>query len=198
MHILFLIFKISTIAYKKGYAIALDLKPIKQNFLPLTSNCKKETAYECLAKHVASNIMDHQHSSPIICIPAVYQTLVKIAFHGSFELCEKREENYRMVLKLSDILVPAIKTCPVSCTRTEYVGRQSSFKYGYPGFILGWHFETTNVQVYEEYLIYDEIGMIGSIGGLLGLFLGFSFLNVISYCIGKIQKMGRSQQIMII
>ena len=76
--------------------------------------------------------------------------------------------------------------------------RQSSFKYGYPGFILGWHFETTNVQVYEEYLIYDEIGMIGSIGGLLGLFLGFSFLNVISYCIGKIQKMGRSQQIMII
>ena len=60
-----------------------------------------------------------------------------------------------------------------------------------------WRFESTNIQVYREYLIYDEIGMIGSIGGLLGLFLGFSFLNVISYFIGKIQKMGQSQQIKI-
>ena len=48
--------------YKKGYYMALNLKQSKYNFLPLTSNCKEETAYDCLAKHVASNIMDQQHS----------------------------------------------------------------------------------------------------------------------------------------
>ena len=30
-----------------------------------------------------------------------------------------------------------------------------------------------------EYLVYDIDGMIGSIGGTLGLFIGFSFLDVI-------------------
>ena len=114
-----------------------------------------------------------------------------MAYDGSFELCENGKENYHMVLKLLDILFHAIKTCPISCTRTEYVARQSTVQYSYPGLLLYWHFESTNVQVYQEYLIYDEIGMIGSIGGLLGLFLGFSFLNVFSYFIGKIQRRRR-------
>ena len=187
----------ATMPYKKGHYMALNLKKTMYNFLPLTSNCKKETAYECLAKLVASNFTDNQHSSPKICIPAIYQTLVKMAFNGPFELCEKGEENYRMMLKLLDIWFTAIKTCPISCTRTEFVARQSAVQYSYPGLLFYWHFESTNVQVYQEYLIYDEIGMIGSIGGLLGLCLGFSFLNVISYFIGKIQKMGQSQQIKI-
>ena len=170
------------IAYKKRHSITLNLKQIKHNFLPLTSNCKEKTAYECLAKHIASN------SSSLICIPAVFQTLVKLAFNDSLELCEMGDENYNMVLKLLELFGTARKICPISCTRIEYVGRQNSMKYSYPGLTLFWHLESTNVQVYQEYLIYDEIGMIGSIGGLLGLFLGFSFLNVISYCIGKIQK----------
>ena len=33
---------------------------------------------------------------------------------------------------------------------------------------------------YEEHLIYDLIGMIGSVGGTLGMFIGFSFSNTIS------------------
>jgi len=37
------------------------------------------------------------------------------------------------------------------------------------------------MNVYEEYLIYDVKGMVGSIGGTLGLFIGFSFYNVIGY-----------------
>ena len=34
--------------------------------------------------------------------------------------------------------------------------------------------------IYQEYLIYDGIGMIGSVGGTLGMFIGFSFSNAIS------------------
>ena len=30
---------------------------------------------------------------------------------------------------------------------------------------------------YKEYLVYDGIGMFGSIGGSLGLFVGFSILD---------------------
>ena len=35
------------------------------------------------------------------------------------------------------------------------------------------------VTVHEEYLIYDTIGLIGSVGGTLGMFIGFSFSNAI-------------------
>ena len=31
--------------------------------------------------------------------------------------------------------------------------------------------------VYEEVLIIDEIGLVGSLGGSLGLFVGFSFFG---------------------
>ena len=32
-------------------------------------------------------------------------------------------------------------------------------------------------KVYEEYLIYDAIGMIGSVGGTLGMFIQFSNMH---------------------
>ena len=42
------------------------------------------------------------------------------------------------------------------------------------------------VKVYEEYLIYDTVAMIGAVGGTLGMFIGFSFRNAFSnllvYC----------------
>ena len=34
--------------------------------------------------------------------------------------------------------------------------------------------------VYKEYLIFDMIGMIGSVGETLGMFIGFSFSGIIS------------------
>ena len=38
-----------------------------------------------------------------------------------------------------------------------------------------------NAKVYEEYLITDTITLIGSVGGTLGLFIGFSISNVVNY-----------------
>ena len=37
--------------------------------------------------------------------------------------------------------------------------------------------------VHEEILIFDEIGLVGTLGGSLGLFVGFSFLGAISPCV---------------
>ena len=37
--------------------------------------------------------------------------------------------------------------------------------------------------LYEEYLIYDVIGMIGSVGGTLGLFTGLSFASIVTLLI---------------
>ena len=49
-------------------------------------------------------------------------------------------------------------------------------------------FETMELQVKEEYVIYDFVGMISSIGGNLGLFIGFSFFDAFCWILDLIQK----------
>ena len=42
--------------------------------------------------------------------------------------------------------------------------------------------------MYEEYLIYDAISMVGSVGGTLGMCIGFSFTGIISFLINILQQ----------
>ena len=39
--------------------------------------------------------------------------------------------------------------------------------------------EGKEITVHEEYVVYDFNGIVGMVGGSLGLFLGFSFFDVI-------------------
>ena len=39
------------------------------------------------------------------------------------------------------------------------------------------------IDVQEEYLVYDSTGFIGSVGGTLGLFIGFSFREIVNLII---------------
>ena len=38
-------------------------------------------------------------------------------------------------------------------------------------------FASITRNIYEEVLIFDDIGLLGSLGGSLGLFIGFSFFG---------------------
>ena len=42
-------------------------------------------------------------------------------------------------------------------------------------------------EVIEEYLIFDMVGMIGSVGGTLGMCIGFSFSGVTTMLLDYIQ-----------
>ena len=42
--------------------------------------------------------------------------------------------------------------------------------------------------MYEEYLIYDAISMVGSVGGTLGMCIGFSFTGIISFLMKILQQ----------
>ena len=47
---------------------------------------------------------------------------------------------------------------------------------------------TLETLCYKEYLIYDGLGMFGSIGGSLGLFLGFSLFDSLSMLLDVLLK----------
>ena len=48
------------------------------------------------------------------------------------------------------------------------------------------------VTVFQEYVVYDAIGIIGSVGGTLGMFIGFSFTGFISSLINGLSKLVKS------
>ena len=54
------------------------------------------------------------------------------------------------------------------------------------------HYQFANSEnrcnIFQEYLIYDTMGMIGSVGGTMGMFIGFSMTGVISSAIGYLRK----------
>ena len=45
--------------------------------------------------------------------------------------------------------------------------------------LLNIRIEGKEITVFEEYVVYDFNGIVGTVGGSLGLFVGFSFLDLI-------------------
>ena len=46
-------------------------------------------------------------------------------------------------------------------------------------------FKSDKLIVRQEYLVIDDIQLIGTVGGTMGLFIGFSFLDVLQKCMTK-------------
>ena len=44
------------------------------------------------------------------------------------------------------------------------------------------------MKVEEEFLVHDFVGMVASIGGTLGLFIGFSFLGGTTFLLNKMEN----------
>ena len=84
-----------------------------------------------------------------------------------------------------------LNSCPSSCKQSQYKGKAEFLK----GYIVDdnlveitYSFPTTKVQVYQEYLMFGLVDLIGTIGGHSGLFIGFSFYGVITQFIEGLKK----------
>ena len=88
-------------------------------------------------------------------------------------------------------LLNEFSKCPKPCKITTYKGSELDLvdlQYLKKGQTLG-HFELEMIyvrRIEKEVLVYDTNDMIGAVGGSLGLFLGFSFFDVISKCLDNL------------
>ena len=48
--------------------------------------------------------------------------------------------------------------------------------------------EGPDIKLHEEYIVYDFNGIVGTVGGSLGLFIGFSFLDFLIYLLNKAKE----------
>ena len=120
-------------------------------------------------------------SNYISCIPIEFSTIYRLAgYDDKFPLCTEHvvQNFYKAISVLPDLL----GTCPRSCTTFQYTGTIKQYGNHVNNsreVILGYWFSYEDeLQVYEEYLIYEITSVIGSIGGTLGLFVGFSFFDI--------------------
>ena len=105
----------------------------------------------------------------------VWQTLVEYGSkpEDNFTLCQSMEENTCMFGATLDEVANATKYCPIKCTYRQFDALVDSIITDNSVIMI--NFASTQITTYEEYLIYDLAGMVGSVGGNFGLFVGWSF-----------------------
>ena len=143
--------------------------------------CSMLSYYECFA---LSLIPQNITGCEVTCLP---ETMLSIRKNSSdFDMC-KLSESDCVWEDLWD-LYQEIKDdrCPKMCNIQEYTGKidyiDDKWISGTDTNTLLLHLRYSrprSVTLSEEYLIYDSIGIVGSVGGTLGMFIGFSFYDVV-------------------
>ena len=136
-------------------------------------------------------IMKNMSNNNISCLPIEFSTIYRLAGNEfTFPLCtEQVVENYN---KAISVLPDLLDTCSKACKTFQYTGTMKQFH----NFInnsrdvqLSYWFNSENeVEVFEEYQIYEITSVIGSIGGTLGLFVGFSFFDISTKLINTLKN----------
>ena len=105
----------------------------------------------------------------------------------SLEYCKPKTEEWKCSNKylrnLRHFLINE-DACPRSCNIVYYVGETTEYSFNHTNTIaFEVFFRPPYISiVYDEYFLFDFLGLVSSIGGTLGIFLGMSIMAVISKC----------------
>ena len=158
----------------------VEIQPKKIIKMISESKCGDIPFYECFQDELAFQNYDN---CPRKCF--------SISTCGNLTpICETKEEFYcshEITLRLKE----NTKCLPV-CTQIDY-----GIEYEYQedldkpnakrNITFGYRLSNPKMKVEEEYFVHDFVGVLGSIGGTLGLFIGFSFLGGLSFLINHLQ-----------
>ena len=188
--------KVMTLTLNKNMYYEIRLKVEKIIYLKTKSQCIDEVPfYKCYGEILLKVISELCKSH---CIP-YFLSFMNLYHEHNITMCNSNLYANNFLSSLCTQAVafglfhqPSLKeTCRRSCTTYSYSGIITQAYESLTDKIeLQYEFEyPESVTVSEEYMIYDTIGMIGSVGGTLGMFLGFSFTSVISLVISYFQRL---------
>ena len=117
-----------------------------------------------------------------LCLIPGLKTIYKLANKSKFiPMCGKvtlADWRWQRMVKL-------MQECFEPCDTLEFQGiiRKSRKGNTTKSLLMHVSFNSYNVEVHEEYLVYNEVDLVGIIGGTMGLFIGFSFSGFMTYII---------------
>ena len=159
----------------------LKLRVIQSRHLEKESKCGLQSFYECFANLIKSSEFKNRTKK---CLP---ESLWRLGSIGNVDisdvpLCQNEEERKDSWDHLYFDLLNNNEECPESCISREYTGKvdYEQPKVDTHKFEMMIRFARPfKMTTFEEYLLYDFGEMVGTVGGTLGLFIGFSFYDVI-------------------
>ena len=148
--------------------MSVDLQPKKKIMMKSLSNCSNSGFYRCFHDELTNQEFS---TCPRKCFSIS-------TFLNATPICKTKEE-----FQCAHDLARKLKkktTCYPACNQVTFdIASKYQDEVGKPGakhnMIIAYKFITSKIKVEEEYLIHDFVGMLGSIGGTLGLFVGFFF-----------------------
>ena len=157
-------------------------------------NCKlSDTEYLSEQQHLVNIFITEDFPAcPIKCIPIQMKGFRYVNNSTSVINCARFEDEIcNGGPEVWTPLFAKVSEWPKPCKMTTYKDSRLDLKA--PQFLKGGknrgHFELkkNNIRrIEKELLIYDTNDVIGAVGGSLGLFLGFSFFDVISKCLDNL------------
>ena len=162
-------FQISMI---KNSAVKCNIQAQITNYLKQIDKSQEEAYYECIASKFDAIEFNE---CPNKCMPNLFANIGK---NYKTPFCQNgadsQECNLKQMVKMSD----EYSKCKKSCSIKEYTG-ETYLRYNLPKtsnetdeyYFKYRLYDVNSTMVYDEYLIYDGIGMVGSVGGTLGMFI---------------------------
>ena len=162
------------IAMNKNNHMIYNIQPQIIKYLQETGECQEESYYECIVSQVdAMEFIECSNK----CIPNVFSNLGK---NYSTPFCQNDTDNEQCAFKIIDQIQEQeiMSDCKKSCSILEYTGKivlnmpfYSDKGENWNMYYLKYRLNDFETMVYEEYFIYDTVGMIGSVGGTFGTYL---------------------------
>ena len=151
-----------------------NLKAIKSKFINESRSCSERNYFnQCFVKTILE--ADYNCSRPCLSLTLPYYDQ-----YDYLPQCETWEDFACMVRKVQEVLEDKVyEMCPTACEVVEYSGKVLHTVY-LDVATFEWSYDISNrMVVNEEYVVYDFSGFISSVGGTIGLFIGFSFQDLI-------------------
>ena len=173
--------------------MALGLKEERYHYLQDKSPCRYESYLHCIGSQLVK--ADFQEC-PMKCLAHSVPKTVDV--EEKIPICKARSVAWKCSHKYGLNLVRKLKenaTCLERACKTTHYDGKIVFEESHPESPLvhpdsrsfSYTFLRTSVAIHEEYLIYDFVGMLGSIGGTLGMCIGFSFVGLSSVLLNNLQ-----------
>ena len=148
-----------------------------------------DQANKCFTEELYKN---NYHSCPKLCLPSTLPLKNSVKEWKAIQECNSWDEFLCMANKIIylsyELSNPNATACPRYCNQVEYTGNVQADLDAYELSGVGWSFSISSItNVHEEYLVYDFASLVGSVGGTIGIFVGFSVFDVVVMIIDNIQ-----------